>query len=483
MTTSATEFFTGVESDAQPLQAQAGNAFGLPDDHDPGPGPTEHFEGLRRENEEYWADHHGVIKGIHRGITVTLPQDLHDEIHEANVSPDRRARMLLEHLKSRPLGMHWSSDSKTATRFAQHGKRDAADTPVIIHAQAPALEHIETDPHRLSDGAVFRHDSWGAGESEVPLKDSAPIKITGVTWYGSRNRKTHSDVWGHTHTATAETPVPDNHQPYKHHHDWLPTGHFFGPGKPGLDPRLFDGDRMRPEIRHQILGLVNDFWTPKYGPDWTSWAKVYLAGSEASHFYGNGDLDTLIGVDYDTARLHSAPLANLTNGEIDTRLTDELRKGLDDDHRMLISQGHETGPWESTVYVNPDSYDIRTLRPYAAYDISDDRWAVPPVQVPADFDAHHLPESDWDHVDALRQRVKEIAALPTPEREAQGAALFDKLHSDRHDAFGPGGSGLYDPRDVSYKALDVAPGHPLEQLVEWKHDHDGAGDDAKDTTA
>lgn len=150
------------------------------------------------------------------------------------------------------------------------------------------------------------------------------------------------------------TPVPDNHEPYQHPHDWLPHDHFFAPAHKDLDPRLFDGDRMHPAVRQHILSLLNGFWAPKYGDSWQSWARVYLAGSEASHFYGNNDLDVLIGIDYEAAREKVPVLEEMSDEEISTHLTDELRQGLNDDQRMLPGpDGKETGPWENTWYVNP----------------------------------------------------------------------------------------------------------------------------------
>jgi hypothetical protein len=271
------------------------------------------------------------------------------------------------------------------------------------------------------------------------------------------------------------TQVPDNHQPYQHHHDWLPTGHFFGPGKHNLNPQLFDGTHLRPEIRQELLGLLNTFWAPKYGDTWQTWARVYLAGSAISYWWGdNNDLDTLVGIDYNHARRLCRPLSHLTDREIDDRLNTEFREGLNNDHRTLHANGHDIGPLESTFFVNSDAFDVRLLRPYAAYDLTADTWAVEPVQVPDDFSAKSLPESDWDELDALRRQVEEIAKLPEGEREARGAELYDKLHADRHAAFTEAGEGLYDERNVSWKALDAAPGHPLNQLAEWKKAHAGA---------
>ncbi|MEV7674983.1 GNAT family N-acetyltransferase [Streptomyces sp. NPDC088752] len=280
---------------------------------------------------------------------------------------------------------------------------------------------------------------------------------------------------GQHRTAAADTPVPDNHDPYQHEHPWLPRDHFFAPGKKDLDPRLFDGDRMLPEVRQHLLSLLHGFWAPRYGDSWQTWARVYLAGSEASHFYGNDDLDILIGVDHEALNQHVDTFAGEPYGEVDERLTDELRHGLNDDTRMLPGpDGQETGPWENTWYVNPDSYDIRDIKPYAAYDITRDEWAVRPVEVPADFGPEKLPESTWDVFEALQTLIKAVAELPDGVREREGAALYDYLHGDRHAAFGPEGSGLYDPANATWKALDKAPGKPLQQLIDWKHAHGGA---------
>jgi GNAT superfamily N-acetyltransferase len=284
---------------------------------------------------------------------------------------------------------------------------------------------------------------------------------------------------------TASTPVPDNHEPYKHHHDWLPRGHFFAPGEKGLDPRLFDeNDRMHPIVRQHLLSLLNSFWTPKYGDSWQSWARVYLTGSEASHWYGNNDLDILIGVDHEALNYHVDHFTGEPDDAVDAKLTDELREGLNDDARMLPGpDGKETGPWESTFYVNPGSYDIKALKPYAAYDITRDEWAVEPVEVPDDFGPEKLPESTWDVFDALQKLIKAIAELPDEVREREGAALYDYLHADRHSAFGPEGSGLYDPANATWKALDKAPGKPLQQLIDWKHAHDGTAATDLETAA
>ncbi|MDQ1041465.1 GNAT superfamily N-acetyltransferase [Streptomyces sp. V3I8] len=430
-----------------------------------------------------------VSSSIHRGLTLALTPEDHAHVHDRSISTSKRSLHVLRLATERGgLGRHWSTDPDMASHFSHTGASDLANHPerphllsVTLHAHPPKPEHIERDPEELGRMGVQGH----VVEKEVPLTRDAPVRVHGVDWQDTRDfDQSHRFSAGEGHKGVLRqafiTPVPDNDQPYEHEHGWLPRDHFFEPTKPGLDPRLFDGDRMRPEVRQHLLSLLHGFWAPKYGDSWQSWARVYLAGSEASHFLGpdgtgNGDLDVLIGIDYGAFRAHVSALADLADGDIDTRLTDELRRGLNDDARMLPGpDGKETGPWESTWYVNPGAYDIRAIKPYAAYDITRDEWAVKPVETPADFGPEKLPESTWGVFEALQTLIKAIAELPAGTREREGAALYDYLHGDRHAAFGPDGTGLYDPANATWKALDKAPGKPLQQLIDWKHAHDGA---------
>ncbi|MGW1436932.1 hypothetical protein ACWD7M_16980 [Streptomyces griseus] len=368
-------------------------------------------------------------------------------------------------------------------KVGEHVVTSGEMEPLILHYHPKSGEaYLGEGNHRLRAARTLQ-------------MDHVPLRVTrnnyGLPGPGVKTPQDHPAIAAGTHvpydikpsdiglgtgqhkTAAADTPVPNNTQPYQHEHDWLPRDHFFAPGKKDLDPRLFDGDRMRPEVRQHLLSLLNGFWAPKYGDTWQTWARVYLAGSEASHFYGNGDLDILIGIDHEALNRHVDAFTGEPDRAVDDRLTDELRHGLNDDARMLPGPDGETGPWENTWYVNPDSYDIRDIKPYAAYDITRDEWAVRPVEVPDDFGPEKLPESTWDVFDALKTLIKAVGELPEGVREREGAALYDYLHTDRHSAFGPDGTGLYDPANATWKALDKAPGAPLQQLIDWKHAHDG----------
>jgi GNAT superfamily N-acetyltransferase len=354
-----------------------------------------------------------------------------------------------------------SSHHVYLTDSAQEARNWGEDAHDMRATEGPVYVH-EVEP----EGPVKRHEVHEDGELDFVEYHAPRARVVRVTRHGS-----------------ADTPVPNNTEPYQHEHPWLPHDHFFAPGRQDLDARLFGGDHMHPQVRQHLLSLLHSFWAPRYGDSWQTWARVYLAGSEASHFYGNGDLDILIGVDYDTSRAHVPALASMSNEEISIHLTDELRHGLNDDARMLPGPGGETGPWENTWYVNPDSYDIRAIKPYAAYDITRDEWAVRPVEVPADFGPEKLPESTWDVFEAVQTLIKAIGELPAGTREREGAALYDYLHADRHSAFGPEGSGLYDPANAVWKALDKAPDAPLQQLIDWKHAHDGVAATTQENAA
>lgn len=432
-----------------------------------------------------WNRWHPMLQPtMHRHLSLQLPAD--HPAHDTTLPTEQRARAIVDHVSQGDggtgrLGVHWTDDPNY-DHFddAAHGtaRRTNGATHAIIHAATPPRDHIEDNEHVLTDRAVY---DWDTDEREVPLKRNAPVHITGVSWASPDGRKHHTFDQPIQRTAADDTPVPHNTDPYVHTHDWLPDSHFFAPSKHDLDPRLFDGDHMHPAVRRYLLGLLNAFWAPRYGDSWQSWARVYLAGGAASHFWGdNNDLDVLIGVDFDALNQHSDAFTGEPWGAVADRLTAELKDGLNDDHRMLpLPDGGESGPWESTFFIlkpgpGEDQADITRIHPYAAYDLTNDTWAVHPVATGDDFNAHSLPEAQWDITDAVRKLVDAIAELPPGVREREAAALYDYLHTDRSAAFGPEGTGLYDPANAGWKALVAAPGQPLQRLVDWKHAHDKA---------
>ena len=173
------------------------------------------FREAKFEQEpEDWASILPKMKGIHRGMSIELPEDVHNVVHDSQqYSPEHRAKALVDHIQQQygGLGTHWS-DEKTAHKFAQ-GNHQPGRTKVVLHAHTPHPDHVETDPDQLREGAVYRHDNWMAGEKEIPLKQGAPAQVHSVTWYGPRNKKTKAELhsWdqGHHTAGRAEPAVED----------------------------------------------------------------------------------------------------------------------------------------------------------------------------------------------------------------------------------------------------------------------------------
>jgi hypothetical protein len=230
----------------------------------------------------------------------------------------------------------------------------------------------------------------------------------------------------------------------------------------GLDHRLFDGEHLKPDVRTYILETLGEFWKGQHGVNWDEWARVYFAGSEASEWTsesleGNGDFDVLIGVDYDAFRANACKCHPAgTDEEITAQLNEGLRH-LDEktSHAMILIDGKLEGPFDNTWYVNQDSWDIRAIRPYAAYNVTDDVWAVKPPHLES-WDISQFPEGHAlvQEAHAVASYVRAVLALPEPYRSQQGVALWEHLHGDRSRAFGPQGEGWFDPGNVLEKYLD-----------------------------
>jgi hypothetical protein len=136
-------------------------------------------------------DHEGPGDTIHRGISASLPPDVHAVVHDESRPAHERAKALTGHLLSHEnlggsgLGNFFSGDpdvSKTYAethqrRFGQHGE---PQTPVMLHVHTPDREHFETDPDTLREWGVYSYHL--AGNREVPIQNQAPLRIKGISW-------------------------------------------------------------------------------------------------------------------------------------------------------------------------------------------------------------------------------------------------------------------------------------------------------------
>ena len=196
------------------------------------------------------------------------------------------------------------------------------------------------------------------------------------------------------------------------------------------------------------------------------WSRVWIAGSGVSYQWSAarepGDLDVLIGVDYLQFRKANPEYLGLSDVEISKMLNEDFRNNLQPD----------TENWngfEVTFYVNPGATDIRTINPYAAYDLTHDEWTVTPKQISApnekvwDVSAQRDLSMASDIVMRYSQAHSELSSATNDaaRRNAeaklqasliQGTALYNEIHEGRKLAFRQGGEGYTDFYNYRWQA-------------------------------
>jgi hypothetical protein len=245
----------------------------------------------------------------------------------------------------------------------------------------------------------------------------------------------------------------------------LPTSYFSSPAQT-LDPTLFEGRALRSWVVTGINSLLSDFLSKEYRhPE--LWAHPWLAGSGVSYQWTANrepkDLDCLVGVNYIQFRKANPEFQGLTDKEISDQLNEQFKTDL-----QLLTENWNG--YELTFYVNPGATDIRTIKPYAAYDLKYNEWTVTPNPIetaPQNVEWDRIADNDRalttqvttrfnqalqdiksSHNDALRRNseVKMTAAV------AQGNALFNEIHQNRTQAFSPTGEGYQDFHNYRWQA-------------------------------
>ncbi|MFI6512925.1 hypothetical protein ACIBCT_35450 [Streptosporangium sp. NPDC050855] len=169
-------------------------------------------------------------------------------------------------------------------------------------------------------------------------------------------------------------------------------------------------------------------------------------------------------MDWITFRKHNPNFDGLGNSEAATYINTLLR-----DHLWPRTAHTRFGQkaYELTFYVNVNTgLDIRSIRPYAAYCLTDDTWSVRPPKLPSD--PASLFPADWHSaiVAEARQAAQVVkrfhqAAVDAQQAapnsgawtnsqtvmhlaEAQAAALYEDIHTGRRSAFTEHGAGYSD---------------------------------------
>ncbi|WP_409238294.1 hypothetical protein [Streptomyces sp. PA5.6] len=267
------------------------------------------------------------------------------------------------------------------------------------------------------------------------------------------------------------------------------SGYFSEPSAE-LDPNLFDGTHLKPNIRDWILAALREFFLATPGFD--QWAEVWLAGSGITYQWkadrGNGDLDVLIGVDHAQFTHRNDRYAGLTSEETAKHVNESLRAALwpKTAHTQIGDRTYEvTFYWNSAHGVK----DITAINPYAAYSLTRDEWTVTPPSLPRDVRSLY-PDSYFETAaederqakqlrDAYRFHSASLTALAkgspawmnhaTELRSAiaKATSLFDSIHLGRRQAFSPQGSGYSDYANFRWQAAkENGTAQTLRQLKE-----------------
>lgn len=234
------------------------------------------------------------------------------------------------------------------------------------------------------------------------------------------------------------------------------TSYFSQPAST-LDPRLFRNNKLDSSVRSAILQLLLNHLNANYtGAD--GWMTAWLTGSGVSYQWAAnrepGDLDCQVAIDFTRFRASNNKFRGFSDKEIADEINDSFRQDLHPISEMFL----ETFELTFFAITNPN---IIESKPYAAYSLLDDEWVVEPSlqgqQAVPEFDS----ASNRDREAALNIMTKFISARNKYDQatneavkanarsemriaSAQAITLYEDIHGNRANAFGPNGKGYSD---------------------------------------
>lgn len=362
-------------------------------------------------------------------------------------------------------------DSPSRWRFKQH-EWDTRDQHNIEHTKPFGEYTLHAEP-KYDDGDrqlhVTAQDGQHVGEAYTGEHPTHPghIELAPEVHPDHRRKGIGTALYNYaeelagrpaapadSHTDEAESFWQDRQR--KHGRYTAPKQRLFGPTF-GLDSRLFDGEQLRPTVRVDVVTRFDEFCRRHGYEGWHRWAKIVFFGSEASGWtsktmVGNGDFDLSIGIHYQALRATVPGFAGVADEVIAAGFTEQMHAELNDSAHAFPGV---PGVFDQTWFANLQGWDIARIRPYAAYDVVAGEWIVKPPELP-DWSMKDFPEGPGmaEAVRGIIELAEGYLGMPEPYRTQNGAALWEFVHGNRSDAFGPFGEGWYDVRNVIEKALD-----------------------------
>jgi hypothetical protein len=233
----------------------------------------------------------------------------------------------------------------------------------------------------------------------------------------------------------------------------------------GLDPRLFRNGKIIPAVRSSIIRILLEH-LKLYFKNPEAYLHIWLAGSAVSYQWTAArkpaDLDTLIGINYLQFRQANPDYKGYSDKEIAAVFNEHFREHLHPKTNNFL------GSFELTFYVNVQS-DIRSIKPYSAYSLTNDDWTVQPEikQAPINkmWDKKVAQDATLagEIINRYTKALNDIQAAPhdVARRNAesafknavdQGSMLFDDIHQGRKYAFSPSGGGYADIHNYRWQA-------------------------------
>jgi hypothetical protein len=245
-----------------------------------------------------------------------------------------------------------------------------------------------------------------------------------------------------------------------------------------LDPQLFEGTEIKPDVREEILSRLFDYFATRYN-NATEWTMAWLAGSGISYQWaadrGNGDLDVLLGIDYTKFVNANPAFSGMDRYDISYVMNDDLRTNLWPSTALVTFHRGDERAYEVTYYLNPtvedDDFSITQIKPYAAYNLTEDHWVTMPESNPV----RDIPSEYEDQASANRMEAETLvrfyemhrATLASEQPHSprwhnamtglhtvagEARALFDQIHTNRKQAFNAQGEGYHDFYNYQWQA-------------------------------